>query len=96
MMCADHARYRSSVPPHHSLYPTGLLAALGVTTMVAGLRTEQFGIVNVGMAILALLILVRFFGSELDFVVRGLAFVAVGVGFLVTNLLLVKRMKVAQ
>jgi uncharacterized membrane protein len=90
-MCADHARYRSCVPPNHSLHRAGLLAGLGVTTMVAGLRTEQFGIVNVGVAILALLILVRFFGSDLSFVTRGLAFIAVGCALLTTNVVLTRR-----
>lgn len=70
------------------------LFAVGVATIVGGVRERRLGTVNRGMLILAGLILMRFFDWHLDFVVRGLVFVGVGVGFLVTNLWLAKRMKV--
>jgi len=40
---------------------------------------------------LAALIILRFFDSDLGFVVRGLAFITVGIGFLVTNVVLIRR-----
>jgi hypothetical protein len=43
--------------------------------------------------VLSALIIVRFFDSQLDFIVRGIAFVTIGIGFLITNLLLIKRTK---
>jgi hypothetical protein len=64
--------------------------------VVAGVRDRRLSVVNGGMLVLAALIICRFFDSDLGFVVKGLAFIAVGVGFLVTNLLLVKRTKVTQ
>jgi uncharacterized membrane protein len=67
------------------------LVALGVTTMIVGLRSERLSIVNIGMGILALLIITRFFDSELSFVARGLAFIAVGCAFLITNIVLTRR-----
>ena len=72
------------------------LAALGVMTMVVGLRTERLGIVNVGMGILAVLIIARFFDSDLSFVARGLVFIVVGCAFLVTNVVLTRRKGVAR
>jgi uncharacterized membrane protein len=69
------------------------LLSLGVCTLVAGIRRSRIGTVNAGMLVVAALVVARFFDSELGFVVRGLAFVAVGIGFLVTNLVLMKRMK---
>jgi len=72
------------------------LLAVGVATVVAGVRDRRLSVVNGGMLVLAALIICRFFDSDLGFVVKGLAFIAVGVGFLVTNLLLVKRTKVTQ
>jgi hypothetical protein len=72
------------------------LLAVGVATVVAGVRDRRLSLVNGGMLVLAALIIGRFFDSDLSFVGRGLAFVAVGVGFLVTNLWLVKPTKVAQ
>jgi hypothetical protein len=67
------------------------LAAIGTVTMIAGLRTPRLGTVNVGLGVLAILIIARFFDSNLSFVVRGVAFIVVGSGFLATNLLLTRH-----
>jgi hypothetical protein len=63
---------------------------LGIGTLVDGLRRRRMGIVNAGMAVLAAIILCRFFDSELGFVLRGVAFILIGTGFLVTNLMLLR------
>jgi len=64
---------------------------LGVGTLWRGLREDRLGVVNGGLLMLAGLIVVRFFDSDLGFVVRGLAFIGVGIGFLVTNVVLIRR-----
>jgi hypothetical protein len=43
------------------------------------------------MLVIAVLAIARFFDTELEFVVRGIAFIAIGLGFLVTNLIVFKR-----
>ncbi|MEA3211999.1 MAG: hypothetical protein QOE70_5056 [Chthoniobacter sp.] len=63
----------------------------GVTLLVMGVRKHQLGTVNAGLAILSALVMCRFFDSELGFVLRGLVFILLGVGFLVTNLILLRR-----
>jgi hypothetical protein len=68
------------------------LFVLGLGTLVVGLRDQEIAIVNAGMVILAVLIVVRFFDSEIAEIVKGLAFIAVGAGFLVANLILVRKM----
>jgi hypothetical protein len=65
----------------------------GVGTIAIGVRREHFATVNLGMLVVALLVVIRFFDSHLGFVVRGFAFIAVGVGFLVANIVLSKRMR---
>jgi hypothetical protein len=67
------------------------LLAVGVATVVAGVRERRLSVTNGGMLVLSALIICRFFDSDLDFVVKGLAFIAVGVGFLATNLVVVRR-----
>ena len=67
------------------------LFVLGVGTLWRGLREDRLGVVNGGMLMLAGLIVMRFFDSDLGFVVRGLAFIGVGIGFLVTNVVLIRR-----
>ena len=85
-----HSRWDSRPPAVlFSLY----LFALGLTTLVSGIRRGRIGTVNAGLLMLAALIVARFFDSDLSFVVRGLAFVGVGVGFLVANVVMIKRMK---
>jgi hypothetical protein len=72
------------------------LAALGVTTLVSGLRQTKLAVVNAGMGMLALLIVTRFFDSDMSFVVRGLGFIAVGSAFLMANLVLARKKGAAR
>jgi len=66
---------------------------LGIGTIVMGIRESRVGPVNGGMLILATVIVLRFFDGDLGFLARGIVFIALGVGFLVTNLVLAKRWK---
>ena len=73
------------------------LLVLSVSTIVSGIGREHLGSVNFGMLMLSALILARFFDSDFGFVARGLAFIFIGCGFLVTNIILVrKRRRVAK
>jgi hypothetical protein len=67
------------------------LFALGLTTTITGIRNGHLGTVNAGMLILAALIVARFFDSDLGFVIRGLAFISVGIGFLLTNWVIIRK-----
>jgi uncharacterized membrane protein len=67
------------------------LFVLGIGTLVIGFRGRRLGVVNAGMAVLAAVILCRFFDGDLGFVVRGTAFIGIGIGFLTSNLMLVRR-----
>lgn len=69
------------------------LFALGLVTTITGIRNGHLGTVNAGMLILAALIVSRFFDSDLGFVIRGLAFILVGIGFLLTNWMIIRRSK---
>lgn len=60
--------------------------ALGLCTLIRGVRAGRIYEANLGMLIIAALAVVRFFDSDFEFVVRGIAFIAIGLGFLVTNL----------
>jgi uncharacterized membrane protein len=64
------------------------LLVLGVSLLATGLRGQRLGTVNVGMLVIATLILCRFFDADLSFVARGVAFIVLGLGFLMTNVLL--------
>jgi len=64
---------------------------LGVALIALGVRDRRLGVVNLGLPVTAALIIARFFDSDISFVLRGLAFIAVGIGFLVTNVMLIQR-----
>lgn len=61
------------------------LLILGAGLVLLGLRARALRQSNVGLAILAVLILLRFFDTDWSYLVRGLAFLAIGVSFLVVN-----------
>ncbi len=67
------------------------LSALGIVAIVWGVRRRRMDYANGGLGIVALLLVVRFFDSDLPLVARGLVFVAVGIGFLVANRWLGRR-----
>jgi len=69
------------------------LFVLGVYTISSGVRRGELGMTNGGMGILALLFIVRFFDSDLGFVVRGIAFILIGSGFLFANLVMARRFR---
>jgi len=69
---------------------------VAVTLIASGVKVQRLGIINAGMLLLSALILCRFFDADLGFVARGIAFILVGTGFLVTNLVLLRRKGAAQ
>lgn len=67
--------------------------ALSVMALRSGLARARFAETNAGMLLLTALIVMRFFDTDVGFLIRGLAFIAAGVGFLVVNVILLKRRK---
>jgi uncharacterized membrane protein len=65
--------------------------AVSVYTIARGIRSGRLGTANAGLLLLAALIGIRFFDSDLSFVVRGFVFIVLGIGFLVCNVAIVKR-----
>ncbi len=70
-----------------------LVLGIGILTIREGARQNHFGILNYGLLIVSALIMCRFFDTEISFIVRGLLFVAVGIGFFVANYQMAKRKK---
>lgn len=59
--------------------------AIGVYTVVRGSKQNHLGILNYGLLIITTLVVCRFFDTDMTFVVRGILFVLVGIGFFVAN-----------
>ena len=70
-----------------------LVLALGLVTMKIGTDNYHFGILNYGLFIVATLIACRFFDTEMSYIIRGLLFVSVGIGFFMANYVMLKKKK---
>lgn len=68
-----------------------LVFALGMSAIKIGSDKFNFGILNYGLLIISILIICRFFDTGMSFVLRGVLFVLVGVGFFVTNYVMLKK-----
>jgi len=71
----------------------GYLLCLSVTIILRGVQEESLGTLNIGMLMVATLIIMRFFDINFSFVVRGLVFVVLGSCFLAANWVVVRRKK---
>ncbi len=68
-----------------------LIFVLGLFAIKIGTNKRNYGILNYGLLIITILITCRFFDTNLDFIVRGLLFILVGVGFFLANYMLLKK-----
>jgi uncharacterized membrane protein len=71
----------------------GILLGYGIYYIRKGLISAKISQVNLGLLFIAVLALVRFFESDLDFILKGTAFIVVGLGFLSSNVLLNRQLK---
>ncbi len=77
----------------HYLWINLYVLAAGVLLIINGLSQARFPLAFLGTALVACLIIFRFFDTELDFLMRGLAFIAVGTAFLISNIFIAKRIR---
>lgn len=69
------------------------LFLIGILIIRKGATNNHFGILNFGLLIITAQVVCRFFDTDLSFIVRGLLFILVGVGFFATNYWMLKRRK---
>jgi uncharacterized membrane protein len=67
---------------------------LAVFAIKIGVKRVRFSILNYGLLIITALIVCRFFDTDMSFVLRGILFVSVGLGFFSTNFFMLKKQKV--
>lgn len=77
--------------------PVGMLAfnvwllTVGALTLNDGFRRMELGTTNRGLLAIAAVLIARFFDTDFSFLVRGLAFVALGAGCFAVNVSLMRR-----
>lgn len=87
------ALFDSINPRDGAFFFNPFIALLGIIAIRAGYRDNSVGRLNHGLAILFLLITMRFFDSNLGMLVRGLVFIALGIAFLAVNFHFLKKRK---
>lgn len=70
-----------------------LVFAVGILTIRDGAKLDSLGILNSGLLIITALVVCRFFDTDLSFIIRGLLFVSVGIGFFGANYWMLKKRK---
>lgn len=86
-LLADKAMAPAVILAH--VYALALAGALIRT----GLSRSQLGLANQGAALIAALILLRFFDSDLSYIVRGVGFIVTGAGFVIATLWLRRHVR---
>lgn len=84
------ASFTATYAPSAGLFDAYLLVT-GLWLLVTGLRINKQGQMNAGLLAIAALTVARFFDSDLSFLLRGLMFIALGIAFLVANLVMLRR-----
>lgn len=69
------------------------LFGFGIYYIKYGIEQRRISLVNLGMFFISALIVARFFDTDWGFVVKGLVFILLGIGFLWVNLFLSKKLK---
>jgi len=82
---------RGSNPNIPMLFSNLILLALGISTIKRGVQLMQYSTLNYGLFIITLLVSYRFFDTQISFVIRGLVFISIGLGFFLTNYILYKK-----
>lgn len=73
-----------------------MILVIGIYFIRAGSAEQHLGLMNFGLLTIAILIACRFFDIELSFVMRGILFVLLGIGFFVANYFLMKKTQKAE
>jgi uncharacterized membrane protein len=79
-----------SYAPAAGLFDLYLLV-IGLWLIVAGIRVNKQGQMNVGLLAVMALIIARFFDNDLSFLLRGLIFIALGIALLMANIFMLRR-----
>lgn len=73
-----------------------LVLGAGLMTIREGTRENHLGILNYGLLIVTALVICRFFDTDISFVLKGILFVGVGLGFFFANYWMVKKKRVTS
>ena len=68
-----------------------LILLIGILSIRKGTQEDHLGILNFGLITLSVLIMCRFFDSEFSFLLKGVIFILLGLGFFFVNYLMLQK-----
>lgn len=74
-----------------AIIANGIVLAIGLLEIKRGNQLNNLRILNFGLLIITILITCRFFDTDFSFIVRGILFISLGLGFFLTNYLMLKK-----
>ena len=83
--------YTSEYPQPAMVLANLLALGFGLVYLVAGIRQQRLSLVNIGLLFILVLAAVRFFDTDWSFFVKGVAFILLGLGFLLSNWMLSRQ-----
>lgn len=74
-----------------AIIANGIVLAIGLLEIKRGNQLNNLRILNFGLLIITILITCRFFDTDFSFIVRGILFISLGLGFFLTNYVMLKK-----
>lgn len=68
-----------------------MIFTIGIQMIRKGVVSINLGRLNFGLLVVSTLIICRFFDTDLSFVLRGILFLVIGVGFFIANYMILKK-----
>ncbi|RKS95700.1 putative membrane protein [Flavobacterium limicola] len=74
-----------------SIVANAIVLFIGIFEVKRGIKLNHLGILNFGLLLITILITCRFFDTDLSFVIRGILFIMIGLGFFLANYFILKK-----
>lgn len=74
-----------------ALFINLLILFLSLSLIKRAIKFEDFANLNLGLLLIALLIYIRFIDTDFSFIAKGIVFILLGISFLITNSIIVKK-----
>lgn len=74
-----------------SIVANVIVLFIGIFEVKRGIKRNHLGLLNFGLLLITILITCRFFDTDLSFVLRGILFITIGLGFFLANYFILKK-----
>ncbi len=73
-----------------------LILVLGIGCIYQGMERTHVKLMNLGLLIVSIWVLIKFFSSDYSFLLRGIVFIVMGIGFYIANYQIINKRKINE